>query len=282
MPDSPDPKIDGRDDAWLGSSIGATDPEHIWIAGRDVTELMGEVGLTALAYLLLVGREPTLGERRVTDAVLVSLADHGVTPSSMSTRLTYTGAPEAVQGAIAAGLLGAGSVFLGPAGDTALFLAVAVAEHGLDRATTDDECAAVASLLVEQRVAAGERMPGLGHPIHRAGDPRTARLYALAAEEDVTGPHLRLLRAIEHAHHDAIGKFLPINGAGAGGAALVDVGIPPEVVRGFVLIARTAGLVAHLAEEMRRPMARRLWTETEERASRHYRTDADPTRADPA
>ena len=278
-PSNPDPTsreqlTDGHADAWLGSSIGATDPDHIWIAGRDVTELMGEIGLTALAYLLLVGREPTPGERRVTDAVLVSLADHGVTPSSMSTRLTYTGAPEAVQGAIAAGLLGAGSVFLGPAGDTALFLSAAVGEHGLDGATTDAECAAVASLLVDQRVEAGERMPGLGHPIHRAGDPRTARLYALADEENVTGPHLRLLRSIERAHHEAIGKFLPINGAGAGGAALVDVGIPPEVVRGFVLIARTAGLVAHLAEEMRRPMARRLWTETEERASRHYRSDA--------
>ena len=276
MPDTPDPGSRGHTDAWLGSSIGATDADHIWIAGRDLTELMGEMSLTGLAFLLLVGREPTPGERRVTDAVLVSLADHGVTPSSMSTRLTYTGAPEAVQGAIAAGLLGAGSVFLGPAGDTALFLAAAVAEHGLDGGTTDAECASVASLLVERTVAAGDRMPGLGHPIHRAGDPRTARLYALADDEGVTGPHLRLLGAIERAHQDAIGKFLPINGAGAGGAALVDVGIPPEVVRGFVLIARTAGLVAHLAEEMRRPMARRLWMETEERASRHYLAQGDP------
>jgi len=266
MPDEPSP-----DDSWLGSAIGATDPDHIWIAGRDVTDLMGSMTLTELAFLLLVGREPTSGERRITDAVLVSLADHGVTPSSLSTRLTYTGAPEAVQGAIAAGLLGAGSVFLGPAGDTAVYVADAVERFELRSDGDDSAFADAAAQLVAERRAAGGRMPGLGHPVHRAGDPRTARLYAIAQEEDLLGPHLRLLRAIEHAHEEAIGKFLPVNGAGAGGAALADVGLPPELVRGFVLIARTAGLVAHLAEEMREPMARRLWTETEERASRHYR-----------
>jgi citrate synthase len=265
----PDP-LDA-DDAWLGSAIGATDADHIWIAGRDITELMGAMSLTELSYLLLVGREPTAGERRLTDAVLVSLADHGVTPSSMSTRLTFTGAPEAVQGAIAAGLLGAGSVFLGPAGDTALFLDAAVRAHGLDADAGDAAIDAAASAVVAARVATGERMPGLGHPVHRDGDPRTARLAALAADEQLVGVHLRLLFAIERAHEEAIGKFLPINGAGAAGAVLVDVGIPPAVVRGFVLIARTAGLVAHLAEEMARPMARRLWLETEERASHQYR-----------
>jgi len=259
------------DDAWLGSSIGATDADHIWIAGRDITTLMGSMTLTELAFLLLVGREPTAGECRVTDAVLVSLADHGVTPSSLSTRLTYTGAPEAVQGAIAAGLLGAGSVFLGPAGDTAVFLADAVEERGLTADHDDAAFADAAAELVAERRAAGARMPGLGHPVHRDGDPRTERLYAIADEEGLIGPHLRLLRAIEGAHQEAIGKYLPINGAGAGGAALADVGLPPALVRGFVLIARTAGLVAHLAEEMRAPMARRLWLETEERASRHYR-----------
>lgn len=266
MPDDPEP-----DDAWLGSAIGATDRDHIWIAGRDIAELMGSMSLTELAYLLLVGREPTAGERRVTDAVLVSLADHGVTPSSLSTRLTYTGAPEAVQGAIAAGLLGAGSVFLGPAGDTAVFVSEAVIERDLTAHSDDGAFAVAAAELVAQQRAAGERMPGLGHPVHRDGDPRTARIYAIAGEAGVLGPNLRLLQAIERAHHEAIGTFLPVNGAGAGGAALADVGLPPDLVRGFVLIARTAGLVAHLAEEMRSPMSRRLWLETEHRASQHYR-----------
>ena len=253
---------------WLQTSIGATDADHIWIAGRDLpAEVMGSLGLTELAFLLLVGREPTAGELRITDAVLVSLADHGITPSSLSTRLTYAGAPEAIQGAVAAGLLGAGSVFLGPAGDTAIFLADAVAAEGLAVADPDVRYATVAAGLVDARRAAGLRMPGLGHPVHRRQDPRTPRIYEIAGDEGLLGPHLRLLGAIADAHEAATRKHLPINGAGAGGAALVDVGIPPEVVRGFVLIARTAGLVAHLAEEMRQPIARRLWLETEARAS---------------
>jgi citrate synthase len=261
----------GGDD-WLRTSVGATDADHIWIAGRDVTELMGSISLTELAFLLLVGRDPEPGERRLTDAVLVSLADHGITPSSLATRLTYTGAPEATQGAIAAGLLGAGSVFLGPAGDTAIFLAEAVRSH--DLVADDPRIPSVAAELVAARRAEGLRMPGLGHPVHRAGDPRTARLYDIAAEEGLLGPHLGLLRAVADGHATASGKPLPINGAGAGGAALVDVGIPPEVVRAFVLIARTAGLVAHLAEEMQRPIAGRLWRETEARASGHAESPA--------
>ena len=229
-----DGRSPGSDD-WLRTSVGATDADHIWVAGRDVTELMGSISLTELAFLLLVGRDPEPGERRLTDAVLVSLADHGITPSSLATRLTYTGAPEATQAAIAAGLLGAGSVFLGPAGDTAIFLAEAVRSH--DLVADDSRMPAVAAQLVAARRAEGQRMPGLGHPVHRTGDPRTARLYDIAAEESLLGPHLCLLRAVADAHATVSGKPLPINGAGAGGAALVDVGIPPEVVRAFVLIA---------------------------------------------
>ena len=255
---------------WLKTSVGATDADHIWVAGRDLpSEVMGRLSLTELAYLLLVGRQPTASERRVVDTVLVSLADHGITPSSLATRLTYPGAPESIQGAIAAGLLGAGSVFLGPAGDTALLVAEAVAAASLTNDSSDERFAEVATQLVAARRANGERMPGLGHPIHRDHDPRTPRLYEIAAEEGQLGPHLRLLAAIAVAHEAATGKRLPVNGAGAAGAALVDVGISAAVVRGFVLIARTAGLVAHLAEEMRSPIGKPLWLETERRASSH-------------
>jgi citrate synthase len=106
-------------------------------------------------------------------------------------------------------------------------------------------------------------VPGLGHPVHRDGDPRTPRLYALAEEEGVLGPHARLLLAVADAHEQASGKRLPVNGAGAAGAVLVDIGIRPDVVRGVVLIARTAGLVAHLAEEMDHPIGRDLWLDVE-------------------
>jgi citrate synthase len=242
------------------SAIGSSTRDSITLAGRDLpSEIMGRLSLTDLTYLLLVGRDPTPGERRLLDTVLVSLADHGLTPSALATRLTWTGAPEAIQGAVAAGLLGAGSVFLGPAGDTAVFLADALAAH--EGAELPD----VARAAVADRMAAGLRVPGLGHPVHRDGDPRTPRLYALAEEEGLLGPHARLLLLVAEAHEEAAGKRLPVNGAGAAGAVLVDIGIRPDVVRGVVLIARTAGLVAHLAEEMDHPLGRDLWLDVERR-----------------
>lgn len=237
---------------WIGSSTS----DSITVGGRDLaSELMGSVSLTELTYLLVTRRDPTPGQRRLLDAVLVSLADHGLTPSALAARLTYTGAPEAIQGAIAAGLLGAGSVLLGPTGDTAVFLADAISS-GTSAADA-----------VNARRGAGMRVPGLGHPVHRVEDPRTPRLYALAEEEGVLGPHLQLLRMVADAYAEASGRRLPINGAGAAGAALVDIGIPPLSVRGVVLVARTAGLVAHLTEEAETPIGMTLWHQAEGRGS---------------
>lgn len=255
---------DPAGDEYLRTAIGSSTADTITVAGRDLpSEVMGRLSLTELAYLLLAGRDPTPGERLVLDAVLVSLADHGLTPSALAARLTYTGAPEAPQAAVAAGLLGAGSVFLGPAGDTAQWLWDTLA--GTTEAD-DEVLRALAAGAVAARLDAGMRVPGLGHPIHKAGDPRTPRLYELAAEAGVLGPHLRLLREVAIAQEAATGRPLPVNGAGAAGAALVDVGVPPGSVRGFVLIARTAGLVAHLAEEAAQPIGRRLYEEVERRA----------------
>jgi citrate synthase len=250
---------------WLRTRIGASTPDRITVGGRDLpSEVMGRLTLTELAYFLVTRREATSGERRIVDAVLVSLADHGLTPSALAARLTYTGAPEAIQGAIAAGLLGAGSVFLGPTGDTAFFLADALASHAND--TIDDaSLRRIAEAAVEERRHAGQRVPGLGHPVHRAEDPRVPRLYDLAAEEHLLGPHLRLLEQVADVHEEVTGRRLPINGAGAGGAALVDAGIPPTSVRGFALIARTAGLVAQLTEEAEHPIGRWLAGDVERR-----------------
>jgi citrate synthase len=244
---------------WIGSST----PDSITVGGLDLPgDVMGRLSLTDLAYLLVTHREPTAGERRLLDAVLVSLADHGLTPSALAARLTHTGAPEAVQASVAAGLLGAGSVFLGPAGDTAEFLAAAlIGRDGAD----DQALRTVADDAVSARRAAGDRVPGLGHPVHRDVDPRTPRLYELAEEEGLLGPHLRLLRLVAEANQRQSGRSLPINGAGAAGAALADLGLPPEIIRGFVLIGRTAGLVAHLAEEREQPIGLPLWLEIEGR-----------------
>ena len=255
---------------WIGSSTS----DSITVAGRDLpSELMGSLTLTELTYLLVTRREPTPSQRRILDAVLVSLADHGLTPSALAARLTYTGAPEAIQGAVAAGLLGAGSVLLGPAGDTAVFLAAALPEDGGD----ENVLQRAAIEAVEGRRRAGLRVPGLGHPVHRVEDPRTPRIYALAEAEDVLGPHLRLLRSVADAYEQASGHRLPINGAGAAGAALVDIGIPPASVRGVVLVARTAGLVAHLTEEAETPIGMSLWHEAEGRAAPAGGPSASPS-----
>jgi citrate synthase len=244
------------DDTWLRTGIGASDADSITIRGRDLaTELMGKVSFTELAFLLVRGRMPEHGEARLLDAVLVSLADHGLTPTVLAARLTYTGAPEALQGAVAAGLLGAGSVFLGVVEDTATYL-----DELLEHDTTAERAVLAA---LEQ----GRRIPGLGHPVHKVEDPRTPVMYAIAEETGHLGPHLRLLREVAAAHRETTGKPLPINGAGVAGAALADLGFPARLMRGFALLARTAGLVGHLAEEMEQPIGMPLYREVDRRAT---------------
>src|SRR5829696_9054020 len=170
------------EDNWLRTGIGASDPDSITLMGRDLaSELMGQVTLTQLTFLLVQRRMPSPEETRLFDAVLVSLADHGLTPTVLAARLTHTGAPESLQGAVAAGLLGAGSVFLGVVEDTVRFLD----EVG------DDVGGAVA-----REVEAGRRIPGLGHPIHKLRDPRTPRIYEIADETGLTGVYLTRLREV--------------------------------------------------------------------------------------
>jgi citrate synthase len=236
---------------------------------------MGTMSFADVAFLLATGREPSAGESTLFNAVLVSLADHGLTPTALAARLTYTGAPEALQGAVAAGLLGGGSVFLGPVEDTARFLNEILAESGVD-ASDDESLTAAARDAVRREMKAGRRIPGLGHPIHTKVDPRTPRLYELARDAGVAGPHLRLLELVASEHHKASDKALPINGAGAAGAALADLGFPPSLARGFALLARTAGLIGHLAEESQNPIGMPLWKEVDRRASE----SGDATRND--
>jgi citrate synthase len=234
------------------TSVGTSDADSITVMGRDVaSELMGHATLTELAFLLVQRRMPSPEETRLFDAVLVSLADHGLTPTVLAARLTYTGAPESLQGAVAAGLLGAGSVFLGVVEDTARFL---------EAAGDDIEGA------VERALAEGRRIPGLGHQVHRVEDPRTARIYAIAEETGLVGDHLERLRRLAEVHRQKSGRELPINGAGVAGAALADLGFPIPLLRGFALLARTAGLLGHLAEEMEHPLGMPLYREVEERA----------------
>ena len=234
------------------TSVGTSDADSITVMGRDLaSELMGHVTLTELAFLLVQRRMPSSAETRLLDAVLISLADHGLTPIALAARLTHTGAPESLQGAVAAGLLGAGSVFLGVVEDSVRF----VDEAG------DDVDGAVA-----REIEAGRRIPGLGHPVHKVQDPRTPRIYEIADETGLTGRYLRGLQEVAAAHAKQTGRELPINGAGVAGAALADLGFPIPLLRGFALLARTAGLLGHLAEEMEHPLGVPLYREVEERA----------------
>jgi citrate synthase len=227
---------------------------------------MGKMSFADLAFLLAAGRTPTAEESTVFNAVLVSLADHGLTPTALAARLTYTGAPESLQGAIAAGLLGGGSVFLGPVEDTARFLGEVLERVPDDRRTDDAVLREAAAGAVRAAVDAGLRVPGLGHPIHRETDPRTPRLWAIATEAGLVGPHLRLLDMVGSAYREVTGRGLPVNGAGAAGAVLADLGFPPSSARGFALLARTAGLVGHLSEEAQHPIGMRLWREVDARS----------------
>src|SRR5207237_6678292 len=163
------------EDNWLRTGIGRSTPDSITLRGRDLAgELMGKVSFTELAFLLVADRMPSAGETRLFDASLVALADHGLTPSVLAARLTWTGATESLQGSVAAGLLGAGNVFLGVVEDTARFLAAIIAEAGADVSET-----AAAERAVAAEIGAGRRIPRLGHPVHQMEDPRTPRPYAI-------------------------------------------------------------------------------------------------------
>ena len=256
------------------TSLGTSDTHHMRLLGEEVADLMGEVTFGELAYWLVAGRRPTPGQRRVFEAVLVALADHGFTPTAIAARLTFLSAPDSVQGAVAAGLLGGGSRFLGVTEDCALFLHEALAA-GVP--TDDAGFDALAREAMTARRAAGRLVPGLGHPIHKDGDPRTPVLFRIAEEEGVLGPHLRLFAAVGRMAPEVLGRALPLNGAGVCGAALADIDLSVEILRGFALLARTAGLVGHIAEEMRRPVGMDIYLTVDRNAE-----FVDPEPSEPA
>jgi citrate synthase len=237
------------------TSIGESDLDSITLLGQDLAaDLMGKVSFGELALWLVTQRRPTTSQVRVFEAVLVALADHGFTPTAIAARLTYLSAPDSVQGALAAGLLGGGSRFLGVTEDSGRFLADALASASGPLPTDDAGWDALALAAVRQARAAGRFVPGLGHPVHKVTDPRTPVLIQIAEEEGTRGPHLRLFEAIGRVHPQVLGRTLPLNGAGTCGAALADLGLPVDLLRGFALLARAAGLLGHIAEEQRNPI----------------------------
>ena len=259
------------------TSIGTSDATSIQLLGHDLAgELMGQLSFGDLAFWLVAQRRPTPGELRVFETVLVALADHGFTPSVIAARLTLTGAPESVQGALSAGLLGGGSRYLGVTEECGKFLAGALAAHEgpVPAAADDTGWDAIAASAVQAQRDSRRLVPGLGHPVHKELDPRTPVMFQIAAEEGLKGPHLTLFEAVGRVHPAILGRTLPLNGAGVCGATLADLGFHPDTLRGFALLARTAGLLGHLAEEMRRPAGPGIYSQAEH--SVRYQPPAAP------
>ncbi|MDA8196160.1 MAG: citryl-CoA lyase [Actinomycetota bacterium] len=240
--------------------------ESISIFGGDLSrDFIGEVSFGAYAFRLIMLREPSPGEQRLFEAVLVALADHGFTPTAIAARMTYLSAPDAIQGAIAAGILGGGSRFLGVSEDTGRILSETLAglvELPSNANGWDQVAVQMVSNLKERKSA----IPGLGHHLHKDGDPRVPKLFEVAREAGTFGPHLSLFEAMGRVAPQVLGKNLPLNGAGCCGAALAELGIPQPLLRGVVLLARCAGLLGHIADEIRTPVAQSIFAHVENHA----------------
>ncbi len=232
------------------TAICTADADHIEIRGRDLTsDLMGRVSFTDFFFLLVTGREPTETQRFFLDLLLVGIAEHGLTPTVQAARMTYDADPASLQAAVAAGILGCGTVILGTAdlcGKVLMEAQTRVAGGETPEAAT----AAIARGIRERR----EKMPGFGHPIHHPVDPRAERVLALADEKGVAGKYVALARHFRPAVAAAWGKPMPMNLSMPIAAVLLDLEFPPAIIKGIPILARTAGILGHLAEEQETPI----------------------------
>jgi citrate synthase len=242
-------RIGKQDDAF--TSICTSDATSITVRGHDLcNDIIGKVDFTSYFWLLVTGTMPDPKQKLLADAVLCAIAEHGLVPSVVATRMTFAAAPEAFHGAVAAGLLGCGTVVLGSAEVAGRFYAERVAAMEANGLSAQDSAiAGIRALRAEKR-----SIPGFGHPQHSGGDPRAHRLLAIAKEQGGEGRHIAMLRAIEGALPEAIGRPLPINVNGAIPAVMLDAGFPLAALKGISLLARTASLIAHLQEESERPI----------------------------
>jgi citrate synthase len=233
------------------TSICDSDASSITVRGMDLCdEVIGKVDFTSYFWLLVTGTMPDEKQKILADAVLCAIAEHGLVPSVIATRMTYAAAPEAFQGAVAAGLLGCGSVVLGSAEVAGRFYAECIARAEAEGISYEEAATAgIAELRAEKKA-----IPGFGHPQHAGGDPRADRLLEIADQHNADRKHVKMLRAIESVLPEAIGRSLPINVNGAIPVVMLDAGFPLAALKGVSLLARTASLIAHLQEETERPI----------------------------
>jgi len=250
----------------LRSDIAWATPSQVVIHGLDLCEdIVGKVDFGDMAFLQIFSRLPRdADEKRIFNAMMVILVEHGITPSSLATRMTYCGAPEAVQAAVAAGLLGLGSVFVGSLDNAARMLQEAIP----DKNNPGDIPALAQSIVTEYR-ARKEIIPGVGHPFHKPIDPRTEALFRVARETGYYGPYAELMTHIGAEAERQTKRILPVNVTAAMAAVASQMDVPWKVCRGLAVAARAVGLVGHIIEEMKRPMADELYLRTEHEASAH-------------
>lgn len=249
------------------SSISTANAETIVVRGFDLcNDLIGSVTLTEHFWLLVTGGRATKAQARVLDSCLVAIAEHGLVPSVQAARMTFAAGPEAMQGAVAAGILGCGSVILGSAEHAGRYL-----EQILERQSGNDLPAAAHAVTQEYR-AQKRPYPGYGHPLHKDADPRASRLIAVAQEEGVAGKYVTAAKAAEKAIFEIAGRSLVLNVSGAIPAVLLDAGFPLAGLKGVPILARAASLVAHLVEEQMRPIGFLLSESAEKAISYDGRT----------
>jgi citrate synthase len=234
----------------IRSDLGWSTRDRIVVRGKDLPgEILGRLNLGDMAFFELTGKFPDEKQSRLFNAMAVTLVEHGVTPSALAARLTYLGAPEAMQAAVAAGLCGLGSVFVGSMEGAARLLFQSIQDNKDAKAV----------------IAENKRIPGLGHHLHKPVDPRAVRLFEIGRETGYYGKYCELMEAIGKE------KNLVVNATGAIGALACELGLDWRAVRGIGVMARAVGLVGHLLEESRQPMAEAVWHQVEEQASRHLK-----------
>jgi citrate synthase len=232
------------------SHISQAYPDRVEVRGRDLSaDLMGRLSFTEYFHLLLTGCEPTDDQRFFLDVLLVSIAEHGMMPTNVAARMTLAADPGSLQGAVAAGILGCGPVLLGTADACARLL-----EKAREKVETGGAPAAVAEEMARAVHASGGKLPGFGHPVHRPLDPRAERILELADARGVSGPHVLLARSFGDAGAGVWGRPLTMNVSMPIAAVMLDLGFPSDTVKVVPILARTAGLLAHLAEERRHPL----------------------------
>jgi citrate synthase len=235
------------------TGIATSTVDDVFIRGKSLCgELLGRLTFTEMMFFQILGRIPSPAETRIVDGCLVALMEHGLTPSALATRLVYSSAREAMQAAVAAGLMAVGSRFVGTTEECGRLLErlVAAGDAGLE-----EEARRIAA---EHR-SAKTPVPGFGHPLHKPDDPRSIRLLALARAEGVAGRHVAAVEALGRAVDEAWGRHVTLNATGAVAALLGDCGVPGEILRGFAIVARSAGLVGHVHEEQQKPAMRAIW-----------------------